>query len=80
MPSVVLAGGASGQATTVKVSQIETEGEYNEARAAWMTRCEADMAESVELFINSMVVLVIAPYETDAIQQKLKRVVFVERA
>ena len=31
VPSVVLEGGASGQATTVKVSQIETELEYHEA-------------------------------------------------
>ena len=78
VPSVVLGGGSGGQATAMKVCQIETEHDYNDAKAAWLTQCEKDMAESVEQYINSMVVLVVAPYETDAIEHKLRRINFLK--
>ena len=51
-PSVALEDGSGGQATAVKVCQIETERDYNEAKAAWLKQCEKDMEESVEQRVN----------------------------
>ena len=75
VPSVQIDIGA--MSTTVKASsRIESEEEYIARKAEWMAACERAQEEAVEQHISSTVILVVASHETPVIEQKLRRIPF----
>ena len=77
MVATQVSSGIDGSATTVRASnKIENEEEYNACKAVWLSQCEKATEESVEQYIASMIVLVVAAYETMTSEQKLRRIPF----
>ena len=69
-----VSSGIDGSATTVRASnKIENEELYNACKAVWLSQCEKATEESVEQYIASMVVLLVAAYDPMTIEQKLRR-------
>ena len=65
------------QGTQIRTSnQIDNEHDYKVGLAAWGKQCEDAVKESVEDFINSTIVLITCEYETGPIENRLKKIPF----
>ena len=69
-------GLCSGPTEVRASSRIESEHEYQMGLAAWGKQCEQAVQASVEDYINATVVLVQCQYETHPIENRLKKIPF----
>ena len=66
-----------GEATVITSATIDSQEEYVRRQALHHEQCQKAEQESINEYINSCVVLVVADYETSKIEKKLKKIQFI---